>query len=138
MLDTMTTEDLIDGFDMLDDWEDRYAYLIDLGRQMAPLPEEAKGPETKVEGCVSQVWLIPEDHGDNRLHFQADSDATLVRGLIAVLKVVYDGLPRQEVAPLDIEALFRRLNLEEHLSPNRRSGFFAIVGRLRALAATTA
>lgn len=136
----MDAEEMIDGFELLDDWEDRYAFLMDMGRQMPRLPEDAKRPELKVNGCVSQVWLMGTllEDDEPRLRFLADSDAALVRGLIAVLRVIYDGRSPAEVADIDVEGIFRRLGLAEHLTPNRRNGFFAIVERLKALAATGA
>ena len=126
-------DDLIDEFEFFDSWEDRYRYLIDLGRRRAHLDEADMVPANKVEGCMSQVWLTARvEPGDPpHLFFQADSDAHIVRGLIAVLLIAYSGRTPQEILDVDIEDVFRRLGLEEHLSPNRRNGFFAMTGIIR-------
>ena len=131
-----TIDDLIDDFDFLDSWEDRYRYLIDLGRQKAHVADADRVPGNMVEGCMSQVWLtVQVEPGDPpRLHFQADSDAHIVRGLIAVLLTAYSGRTPQEILAVTIEDVFARLGLDEHLSPNRRNGFFAITGMIRGYA----
>ena len=130
-------DDLIDDFSFFDSWEDRYRYLIDLGRQKAGVPDGAQIDANRVEGCMSQVWLTADvEAGDPpRLVFHADSDAHIVRGLIAVLLTAYSGRTPDEILAVDIEDVFRRLDLEDHLSPNRRSGFFAITGEIRRKAA---
>jgi cysteine desulfuration protein SufE len=124
---------LIEDFALFDDWEDRYAYLVDLGRRLEPLPEALKTEANKVRGCMSQVWFVREDAGDRRLHWRGDSDAAIVRGLIAVLQVLYAGKTADEVKAVDVEEVFRTLGLERHLTINRRNGFFSMVSRLRAL-----
>ncbi len=124
---------LVADFALFDDWEDRYAYLVDLGRRLEPLPEELKTEANKVRGCMSQVWFVRDDEGDRRLHWRGDSDAAIVRGLIAVLQVLYAGKTGDEVKSVDVEEVFRTLGLERHLTINRRNGFFAMVSRLRSL-----
>lgn len=127
-------EELAETFDFLDDWEDRYRHVIDLGRAMEPLEEALKVPATKVDGCASQVWLVPRiDHGT--LRFEGDSDAMIVRGLIAVLRLLYDGVPVSEAAAIDARAELARLGLNDHLSAQRSNGLRAMVERLRAFAA---
>ena len=131
-------EDLADTFAFLDDWEDRYRHVIDLGKAMPPLDEAVKVPATKVEGCASQVWFLPRIEGqgpDGRFGFQGDSDAMIVRGLIAVLHALYDGLTLAEVGRVDAPAELGRLGLNEHLSSQRSNGLRAMVERIRLLAA---
>lgn len=133
----MQADELIDNFSLFDDWEDRYRYLIDLGRKLEALPDEAKTEETRVEGCVSQVWMVSRvEAGDPpRIHFDADSDSQIVKGLIAVLKAVYDGKTSDEIRVADIDGVFAKLGLDKHLSPNRRNGFHAMVQRIESWAA---
>ena len=130
-------EDLVEDFSFFDDWEDRYRYLIDLGRQKAGIDESDRIPANKVEGCMSQVWLTGHVTDDQppRLVFRADSDAHIVRGLIAVLLTIYSDRTADEILAIDIEDVFHRLGLESHLSPNRRNGFFAMTGEIRRQAA---
>ena len=129
-------EDIAADFDFLDDWEDRYGYVIDLGKKMPPLPDALKGPETKVDGCASQVWIVPriEDGPPRLLHFDGDPDALIVRGLIAVLRALYSGRSAEQILATDAQAQFARLGLTEHLSSQRSNGLRAMVARLRALA----
>jgi cysteine desulfuration protein SufE len=128
------TDELLENFDLFDDWEERYAYLIDLGRKLPELPAELKQDAFKVQGCLSQVWFVPEDLGDARLHWKGDSDSAIVKGLIAVLLVIYDGKTPEEVGAVDIDDLFGQIGLERHLSMNRRNGFYAMVQRLKDFA----
>ncbi|HHL22769.1 MAG TPA: SufE family protein [Aliiroseovarius sp.] len=130
-------EEIVEDFAFLDDWEDRYGLVIDLGRAMAPMDAALKVPATKVEGCMSQVWLHPEIE-NGVFHFQGDSDALIVRGLIALLHALYDGLPVAEAAKVDARAELARLGLTDHLSAQRSNGLRAMVDRLRALAAEAA
>ncbi len=132
----MQLDDVIETFELLDDWEDRYRALIELGRDLPPLPEEARIEANKVRGCTSQVWMIAEDEAEGRLGFLADSDAHIVKGLIGVLLAAYSHRRPEEILDTDIRATFARLGLDEHLSPNRRSGFFAMVERIRQEAQT--
>ncbi|MBK5932957.1 cysteine desulfuration protein SufE [Rhodovulum imhoffii] len=131
-------EDIVETFDFLDEWEDRYRHVIELGKAMPPLDEALKVPATKVEGCASQVWLMPQIEGRGagaRFHFQGESDAMIVRGLIAVLHALYDGLSVVEVLEVDASAELARLGLDDHLSSQRSNGLRAMVARIRDLAA---
>jgi cysteine desulfuration protein SufE len=133
-------EEIADDFDLLDDWEDRYRYVIELGRAMPPLDPALRVPATKVEGCASQVWIVPRIEGEGaaaRFDFAGDSDALIVRGLIAVLHALYSGLAPAEVVAVDAAAELARLDLDQHLSSQRSNGLRAMVGRIRALAETT-
>ncbi len=130
-------EEIAETFDFLDDWEDRYRHVIDLGKAMDPLPESQRIPATKVEGCASQVWLVPQIEGQGpeaRFTFHGESDAMIVRGLIAVLIALYDGLSVGEVLRVDAQAELARLGLDEHLSAQRSNGVRAMVQRIRDIA----
>ena len=127
-------EDLTDTFDFLDDWEERYRHVIELGRAMPPLDDSFKVPALKVQGCASQVWLRPLTLGD-RFDFQGDSDAMIVRGLIAILHKLYAGLTLAEVRATDANAELARLGLNDHLSSQRSNGLRAMVERIRQSAA---
>ncbi len=127
-------EDIVADFAFLDDWEDRYRHLIDLGRAMPAMDAAVKVPATKVEGCASQVWLLPR-LTPTQMGFAGDSDAMIVRGLIAVLHALYDGVPLDQVAKVDAGAELARLGLDQHLSAQRSNGVRAMVDRIRALAA---
>ncbi|MDD8024326.1 MAG: SufE family protein [Paracoccaceae bacterium] len=134
-------EEIAETFEFLDDWEDRYRHVIELGREMPPLDEAVKVPATKVEGCASQVWLLPRITGQGpqaRFDFDGESDAMIVRGLIAVLHALYSGLSVTEVLAVDATAELGRLGLTEHLSQQRSNGVRAMVERIRLLAAQTA
>ncbi len=134
---TEAFEDIAETFDFLDDWEDRYRHVIELGKAMPPLDDSFKVPALKVQGCASQVWLRPMIE-DGRFEFQGDSDAMIVRGLIAVLHALYSGLPLAEVARVDAAAELGRLGLNEHLSSQRSNGLRAMVQRIREEAASRA
>lgn len=129
-------EEVVEDFEFLEDWEDRYRMVIEMGKAMAPLPEALKVPATKVEGCASQVWLHPQIEA-GVFHFEGDSDAMIVRGLIAVLHKLYDGLPVGEVPKLDARAELGRLGLNEHLSAQRSNGLRAMVERIQTTAAAS-
>ena len=131
---TQAFDEIAETFDFLDDWEDRYRHVIELGRAMPPLDDMFKVPALKVDGCASQVWLRPLI-GDGRFDFQGDSDAMIVRGLIAVLHALYSGLPLAEVAGVDAGAELARLGLNDHLSAQRSNGLRAMVERIRKVAA---
>jgi len=131
---TPAFEDIAETFDFLDDWEDRYRHVIELGKAMPPLPDEFKVPALKVDGCASQVWLRPVV-AEGCFDFQGDSDAMIVRGLIAVVHALYAGRPVAEVAQVDAAAAFRQLGLDEHLSSQRSNGLRAMVERIRSVAA---
>ena len=134
----MTVDELVENFALFDDWEDRYAYVIDLGKKLEPMPEAEKTEEAKVKGCMSQVWLahdVAEADGQTILHFRADSDAFIVKGLIAVLLELYSDRKPSEILQTDAVETLSKLGLSSHLSPNRRNGFVAMVDRIKAIAA---
>lgn len=127
-------EDLVDTFEFLDDWEDRYRHVIDMGKAMDPLEDALRVPATKVDGCASQVWLVPKIDGDT-FTFRGESDAMIVRGLIAVLLALYNNQPVSEVVKIDAAAELGRLGLNDHLSAQRSNGLRAMVQRIRETAA---
>lgn len=132
-----TLDEIRENFSLLDDWEDRYRYVIELGKELEPLAEEDHGDDNKVRGCVSQVWLKPSlsgDPSDPVLTFRGDSDALIVRGLVAILHATYSGKRASEVLAIDPEAIFNELNLREHLTPQRSNGLRSMVERLRRIA----
>jgi len=125
-------------FDLLDDWEDRYRYVIELGRALRPLPEALRTDANKVRGCASQVWLathVERADGAPRLAFEGDSDAHIVRGLIAILFSIYDGKRADEILATDAIPIFEGLGLKEHLTPQRSNGFASMVARIKTDAA---
>jgi cysteine desulfuration protein SufE len=128
--------EIIDNFSVLDDWDDRYRYLIELGRQLPPLAPAAYNDANKVQGCASQVWLDthvrPDGAGGPILTFVGDSDAHIVRGLIAVLLAVFSGKHAKDILGVDALALFDKMGLREHLTPQRSNGFRSMVERIRA------
>jgi cysteine desulfuration protein SufE len=132
----MTIDEIIDNFAVLDDWDDRYRYVIELGRGLTPLPEADRSEVNKVQGCASQVWLAttprPNGPAGPVLDFVGDSDAHIVRGLIAILISLYSGRPAREILETDAIAMFERLALREHLTPQRSNGFRAMVERIKA------
>ena len=134
---TQAFEDIAETFDFLDDWEDRYRHVIELGRAMPPMDPALQVPATKVEGCASQVWIMPRIE-NGRFDFQGDSDAMIVRGLIAVLHALYSGVPVAEVGRIDAQAELARLGLDEHLSSQRSNGLRAMIGRIRQISADAA
>lgn len=127
-------EDLVDDFEFLDDWEDRYRFVIDEGKKLAPLPEELRVPATKVDGCASQVWLHPTI-SDGVFTFEGQSDAMIVQGLIAVLQKLYNGLQVRDVGAVDARAELARLGLNDHLSAQRSNGLRAMIARIQEVAA---
>ena len=130
-------EDIADTFEFLDDWEDRYRHVIEMGRALPPLEDAFKVPATKVEGCASQVWLVPAVE-NGHFEFRGDSDAMIVKGLIAVLHALYAGEPVSRVPEIDAGAELARLGLNDHLSAQRSNGLRAMVDRIRATAAAAA
>ena len=145
--DSMTTlDEIIDNFSLLEDWDDRYRYVIELGRGLAPLSERDRTEANKVQGCASQVWLAtivrPDGQRGPVLTFCGDSDAHIVRGLIAILLAMFSGKQARDILSGDAIALFERLGLREHLTPQRSNGFRSMVERIRtdarAALATTA
>lgn len=130
---TPAFEEIVETFEFLPDWEDRYREVIALGRAMEPMPEALKVPATKVTGCASQVWIHPEV-ARGRYGFHGDSDAHIVRGLIAILKALYTGLPVSEVPKVDAQAEMARLGLDSHLSSQRSNGLKSMIRRIRETA----
>lgn len=126
-------QQIIDDFAYLDEWEDRYRYVIELGKQLPDLPESEKTAEHKVQGCASQVWLVSEtgEGGDPAMIFRGDSDAHIVRGLVAIVLAVYSGHKASEIASTDAIDIFNRIGLVEHLSSQRANGLRSMVKRIR-------
>ena len=134
---TEAFEELTETFEFLDDWEDRYRHVIDMGKAFHPLDEAVKVPATKVDGCASQVWILPRIEGQGpeaQFDFEGESDAMIVRGLIAVLHALYAGLSVKDVAAVDAPAELARLGLNDHLSAQRSNGLRAMVERIRKTA----
>nr|WP_295465685.1 SufE family protein [Mesorhizobium sp.] len=143
MTDTLFSPDIeriFEDFEFLDEWEDRYRYVIDLGRDLPPFPESARTPQNKVQGCVSQVWLETTrgDGSDPVMRFGGDSDAHIVRGLVAIMLALFSGRRASEIARIDAEAVLKRLGLDEHLTPQRANGLRSMVARIRRDAAAAA
>lgn len=133
-----TIEELADNFSLFDEWEDKYGYIVDLGRRMDALTDAEKGDETKVQGCMSQVWIKPEVDDSQtppRLRFRGDSDAHIVKGLIALLLKVYSDRTAEEILSVDPKDMMERLELESHISPNRRNGLVSMIETIRGYAA---
>jgi cysteine desulfuration protein SufE len=138
---TESFEEIAETFEFLDDWEDRYRHVIELGKALPPLEDAFRVPATKVDGCASQVWILPQIDGSGpqaRFDFRGESDAMIVRGLIAVLHALYGGLRAEEVLRVDAAAELARLGLNDHLSAQRSNGVRAMVERIRKLAGETA
>jgi cysteine desulfuration protein SufE len=133
---TTSLSDILETFDFLDDWEDRYKYLIDLGKEMPDLSDAEKSDANKVRGCVSQVWLITTidktSDGEPVLSFKGDSDALIVQGLVAIVTSVFSGKTAKDILDTDVEAIFAKLGLQEHLTPQRSNGLRSMVGRIRS------
>ena len=129
-MSSQVIDDIIANFELLDDWEDRYRYLIELGRTLEPLADDQRTPQNKVQGCVSQVWLQTEPKG-GIVHFVGDSDAHIVKGLVAILIALYSDKPASEIIDRDALAVFRELELEEHLTPQRSNGLKSMVRRMK-------
>ena len=135
--DTVTTlDEIVDNFSLLEEWDDRYRYVIELGRALSPLAERDRTEANKVQGCASQVWLAttvhPNGQGGPVLTFCGDSDAHIVRGLIAILFAMFSGKQARDILSTDAIAVFERLGLREHLTPQRSNGFRSMVERIRA------
>jgi cysteine desulfuration protein SufE len=131
----MTIDEILENFALLDEWEDRYRYVIELGKELAPLPESERTARNKVRGCASQVWLstqVDRRQRPPRLTFLADSDAHIVRGLIAIVFALFNNKTPSEILNTDAEAVFRRMGLRDHLTAQRSNGLRALVDRIRA------
>ncbi len=135
---TLSLQTVLDDFDFLEDWEDRYRYVIDLGRGLEPLEDSERNERTKVRGCVSQVWLVtePGEGPDPVIKFRGDSDAHIVRGLVAIVLALYSGRRASEIETIDPEVTLTELGLDEHLTPQRANGLRAMINRIRSEAAT--
>jgi len=134
----MSLQQIISDFEFLDDWEDRYRYIIELGRALAPLPDSERTAANKVRGCASQVWLstrVERQEGQSRFRFVGDSDALIVRGLVAIVIALFDGKTADDILATDAEAVFGKLDLRAHLTAQRSNGLRALVDRIRADAA---
>ena len=129
----MDIEELIENFSFFDSWEDKYQYVIDLGRNLEPLDNSLKTEDWKVKGCQSQVQLVPEYKGKT-IHFIGDSDAILVKGIIAVVLLIYNDKTPQEIKNIDINKIFVKLGLEENLTPSRRNGMMSMVAKIKEYA----
>ncbi|RJS93349.1 SufE family protein [Salinisphaera sp. Q1T1-3] len=130
-----SVEKLKTTFELLPDWEERYRYIIDLGRKLEPLDEAERNEATRVRGCMSQVWLVADETSGDQLHFRGDSDAHIVRGLIGVLLMIYSDKTPREIADTDIQQIFTDLNLEQHITMNRRNGLYSMVETIQRHAA---
>ncbi|MBR9863734.1 MAG: SufE family protein [Rhodobacteraceae bacterium] len=130
-------QEIVETFEFLDDWEDRYRHVIDMGKAMPPLDEALQVPATKVDGCASQVWIVPHIEGegpDAVFTFQGESDAMIVRGLIAILSALFNNVTVQQVVDTDAAAAFAQLGLDQHLSAQRSNGLRAMIVRIQSLA----
>ena len=137
----MRVDDIREDFELLDDWEDRYRYVIELGRKLPPFPDNARNDANKVRGCASQVWLTSTaelDGGKRVMRFEGDSDAHIVRGLVAVLLAIYNGHTPDEVLAVDAHKIFGDLGLSQHLTQQRSNGLASMVARIKADAAAAA
>ncbi|MBC8037493.1 MAG: SufE family protein [Rhizobiales bacterium] len=131
----MQLETLKSDFELLDDWEDRYRHVIELGKELPPLDEAARTSANKVRGCASQVWLVPHVSGppsDPVMTFSGDSDALIVKGLVAIAFMIYSGRRARDIVATDAAAILRELGLNDHLTPQRSNGFAALIERIKA------
>jgi cysteine desulfuration protein SufE len=129
----MSPEELIERFSFFDDWQERYRYLIDLGMKLSLMEDSDKVEDNLVRGCMSRVWMVHQVDGA-QIRFLADSDSHIVKGLIAILLGLYSERTPSQILALDIERVFKSIGLDQHLSPNRRNGFYSMVGRIRTVA----
>lgn len=129
----MTVDELIENFSFFDSWEEKYQYVIDLGHKLEPLDEKFKTEEWKIKGCQSQVWLVPE-FKNNKISFKGDSDAILVKGIIAIVLTVYNNKSAEEIKNIDVNKIFVKLGLEENLTPSRRNGMMSMIAKINQYA----
>ena len=130
----MTIDEIRENFELLEEWDDRYRYVIELGRTLDPLPEAEHSPENKVQGCVSQVWLskrIDRSQSEPRINYRGDSDAHIVRGLVAIVLTLFSGRTPKEILSTDALAIFEEIGFREHLTPQRSNGLRAMVERIK-------
>lgn len=132
-----STEEILEDIEFFDDWEERYKYIIDLGKALEPFPEALHTPERLVKGCQSNVWIEVQSEA-GALNFIVDSDAVIVRGLLAVVMAAFDRKTPQQILAFDIDGYFAQLDLENHLSPTRGNGLRSIVGRIKGIAEAAA
>jgi len=132
--ETTTIDDVTDTFAFIDDWDERYRYLIDLGRQVPAMDEVGRTEAHKVRGCQSQVWLVPHMSDTGKLVFEGDSDAHIVKGLVALMLLIFSGKTPQEILATDAKAILDQLDLQGHLSPMRANGLFSMVERIGEIA----
>jgi cysteine desulfuration protein SufE len=137
MMVQMTADELMEEFALFDDWNDRFQYIIELGDQLDTLPDEYRVEENMVQGCQSSVWMVARVHSGDppTIEFLADSDSQIVRGLIAILMMLMSGRTAQEIQTMDVERVFRGLDLQRHLSRSRSNGLYSMIKRIRELAA---
>lgn len=126
-------DELIENFDYFDSWEEKYQYVIDLSHQLEPLENEYKTDEWKVQGCQSQVWLVPQIN-NGIYHFKGDSDAILVKGIISIVLMIYNDKNAEQIKSIDVAKIFAKLGLEENLTPSRRNGMLSMVKKIRQYA----
>ena len=130
----MTIDEIRENFELLEEWDDRYRYVIELGRTLEPLPEEQHSAANKVQGCVSQVWLqkrIDRNQDEPRIHYRGDSDAHIVRGLVAIVLTLFSGRTPKEILATDALAVFQEFGFREHLTPQRSNGLRSMVERIK-------
>lgn len=132
MSQTPAFTEIAENLSFLDDWEDRYRYIIELGQALPPLADADRTPENKVHGCASQVWLATDADASAHLRYRGDSDAMIVKGLVAILIALYSGRPADEIAATDAIAIFDKIGLREHLTTQRSNGLVAMVNRIRS------
>lgn len=137
-MSTSTIDTIIENFELLDDWDDRYRYLIELGSELEPLGEDERNADTKVPGCVSQVWIVTSkgEGSDPVLTFRGDSDAHIVRGLVAIVLAIFSGKPASRISATDETAVFEALRLSQHITPQRSNGLRSMVARIKCEAQT--
>ncbi len=127
----MDINELIDNFEFLDTWEDKYRYIIELGEKLPTLDEKYHTEDWKVQGCQSQVWLVPTKDDNGKISFAGDSDAMIVKGLIAIVLMIFNHKSPSEIKAVAVEDIFAKLKLEEHLSPSRRNGLLSMIGKIK-------
>ncbi len=127
----MDIEELTDNFEFLDSWEDKYRYIIELGEKLPPMDEKYHTDDWKVQGCQSQVWLVPAKDKDGKITFIGDSDAMIVKGLIAIVLMIFNHKSPSEIKAVAVEDIFAKLKLEEHLSPSRRNGLLSMIDKIK-------
>ncbi|BAO44160.1 SufE family protein [Thiolapillus brandeum] len=137
---SMNLDEIVDIFEILGDWDQRYQYLVELGEKLPPMPDSLKTDDNKVKGCMSQVWVSAyrDEQDPHRIHFYGDCDTSIIKGVLALLIQLLDGRSAEEIQALDVDEFFRRLKLDEHLSPNRHFGIYALVELMKEKAASLA